>query len=525
MFQRIVGLDIGSTSIKVVLAQKGLKGITIDRCVEYPWPHAKSEPEDRGHSRDLPKALKSSLSQAGISSGLHRESVIVSVPERMMHTRRIRLPFADPQQVAQTIPFEMEGQIPVDLEETIVEYHPVQDRAHNGSRSSDSTLLVTALSRGYLRKHLKSLQDAGVDPKALEVDCLALFNFSQHFFKDVDGDIALVEIGATKTAVCVSGDGSPHMIRTLWTGGDHLTQEISRSMDVGREEAEEMKKQIRLEDSRAEQQPPAGVVLESLKPLIHQLRMTFHAYETETGRSIRHLYVCGGSARMPGLAAFLSRALGLVLLASPSLRGAETFTAGVGLALKECLGTRASRIRFRSGEFAYRREEAKGRRRLKVLGVVGLILLLLGAGDLYMHYHLKASRYQDLKDHVRSLFQQTFPEVRTIVNEIEQTRVAHRELVKTNAFLGGAAVSTLDLLMELTKRNPSDMPVEVQNILFEKATIRVDARAVSFAAAEKFKESLGEYEGFQEVQITDAKMSADQSTVHFQVSITLVEGI
>jgi general secretion pathway protein L len=464
------------------------------------------------------------LHKAGIRPSSGRE-LVASVPQRSVFTHVVRLPFTDPQQVTQTVAYEMEGQIPLDLEEVVVDYHPLQSSALGESGRSDSSLLAIAIPREHLKRHLEELQKAGVDPKALEVDGLALFNFSQHYFKELKGDIALLDIGASKTSVCIVSEENPCLIRTIWRGGHHLTQAIAQAQNLSLEQAEQAKRKTTLTESEEEEEDNSKILKTALEPLIKELSTTFHVYEVESRREIQQLYVCGGTAKLRGLSTYLAHQLEKRLMEGPGIPDQETFTTGIGLALKECLGQRGSRVTFRLGEFAYHKEQAQTRQHLLAIGIAGIVLLLLAGGNLYLRYDLKTTRYKELQSQVRSIFQQTFPNVKNIVNEVEQTKAAQKEIEKKVAFFGSGSVTLLDLIGELTHRMPKDRVIEISDLLMEQASIRMEAQTDSFESVEKFREALAQYERFREVTISDAKISADQSKVRFRINITLTEGI
>jgi general secretion pathway protein L len=521
VFQRVIGLDLGSYSIKVVLMQKGLKGPSIEQCMEWPLAALPGEAGAQDLYQELSSVFQKSAIPSSTLSGLGKSIVVASVPQRSVFTHLVHLPFTDPQQVAQTVAYEMESQIPLDLEDVVVDYHPIQPIPGR----ADSTVLAVAIPREQLKRHLEGLQKAGVDPKAFEIDSLALFNFSQQYLKEIKGDIALLDIGASKTSVCIVGESSPRLIRTVWMGGYHLTQAIAQAQNLSIEQAEQEKRKAVLTEADRMDGETTRILKDALSPLIKELTTTFHVYGTETGREIRQIYVCGGTSRLRGLSDYLADQLGRELVKTPGIPDEGIYTAGIGLALKEWLGTRGSRIRFRSGEFAYRKEQAQSRYRLVALGIAGAVLLCLASGDLYLRYHLKISRYRELQSHLRSTFQQTFPNVKTIVNEVEQTKSAQKEIDKKMAFFGSGTLTVLDLLGELTRRMPADRVVEVSDLLIEQNSIRMEAQADSFESAEKFKAILEKYDRFREVTISDAKLSADQAKVRFRINITLAEAV
>ncbi len=537
MFQRILGLDIGSSSIKLVLMQKGFKGPTIERCVAWPIPEPGFDPT-RPDQTALSEQLQAALVQAQLrtpAGGPVKDSVIALLEQRVSFTHTLRFPFSDSHQIGQTVAYEMEGRIPVDLEDVVVDYHPTRFAGSGADAAAGAEVLAFAFPRDYLRRRLEALQRAGVDPKMFELDGLALFNFYRQYLADADsgpGDLALLDIGDSKTSLCIVSEESPRMVRTVWQGGRHLTQALAAAMSISSEEAEGRKKSASLTEAGglansgacADEERMSGTLKEALSGLIKELQTTFHFYRTQSGREVRNLYACGGTSRLPGLTGYLAGRLQLRRVTGPGIPDESTFAVGIGLGLKECLGQKASRVSFRVGEFAYQKERTQARHRLKVLAVAFAVLALLGAGNLYARYHVKQERYAELKAQVRSIFTETFPEVRTIVNELEQTKVARRELDKKMSFFGSRSATVLDLLTALTRGIPEGSQVEVQSLVIEQDAIRMEAQTDSFDSVEKFKDMLEKLEGFESVVISDAKLTANQAKVRFRMNITLAEG-
>src|SRR5581483_12219550 len=121
------------------------------------------------------EALKGLIEEGRIRPG---EGAAVSLPGQLVSTREMAVPFADPKKLRQIVPFEVESQLPFDLEEVAIDYLLLQSNADAGGTSQ---LLVSVVPKVGLRKYLSTLQSIGIDPAAIGLDSLSLYHFAQYF--------------------------------------------------------------------------------------------------------------------------------------------------------------------------------------------------------------------------------------------------------------------------------------------------------------------------------------------------------
>jgi type II secretory pathway component PulL len=197
----------------------------------------------------------------------------------------------------------------------------------------------------------------------------------------------------------------------------------------------------------------------------------------------------------------------------------------LGLVLKEVLGREGSCINFRRGEFIYGKGARAARRRFYTLGVVGLLILCMGLLDLYLHYYFKEARYQAFRSDLRQAFVGMFPETKTIVDEVQQANTALGEMKKRLARLGSGEVTPLKILAELTSRIPKEAQIEVQELIIDHEKVRIEAEASSFDSIDKIKMALEGFENIKEVDISDARVGADQNRVKFRINLIWREGL
>ncbi|MBI3994955.1 MAG: pilus assembly protein PilM, partial [Nitrospirae bacterium] len=357
------------------------------------------------------------------------------------------------------------------------------------------------------------------------------------------GDMAALEIGASKTVVCILRQGQAAFVRTILWGGRDVTAALSESCGISPEEAEEWKRQAGLDDSgisRLNQKGVSQTTRRALEPFISELARTIHIFQSNEpaeGRApVTEFILCGGGSKLKGLEPYLASELGVQAatraprIAYPHRGHPESgngsgwdpsLALGLGLALKGARPVGGSRMNFRKGPFAHGREATASTARVRYLWIGALLVAAVGAADLYAKYSLQMDKYRTLKTQVRGQFQAMFPEVKNVVDEVQQARTTMTELQKKAALFGTDDWSPLQLMAELTRRMPPTVKIEVQDLIIESGRLRLEAETDSFESVDQVKASLGRFEAFRDVTVSDAKVSADQSKVRFRLTVTL----
>jgi general secretion pathway protein L len=530
MVQEILGLDIGSSCLKAVSLRKKWMGLEWTGGFKKDWLRTQ-DPFD--WAKEPFSGLKEWIAEHRLATG----RVVVSVPVHLVSLRMLVLPFDDVRKLEKVVPFEVEGLLPYSLEEVVVDYQVTE------VADGKSHLLVAAVPRSLMKIYLDHLTRAGINPESVELDGMALLNLARHAFPGSpgapdrgDGDTAVLDIGASKTIICILHRGQPRFLRTLLWGGRDVTAALSEACGIPPDEAEEVKRQAGLMDDGTSSLPQKGMaqaIGRSLEPLVSELIRTFHVYQTQEpppDRSdVTELVLYGGGSQLKGLESYLESELGVrVLTHTPKIASSNgnrwdpALALSLGLALKGTQLGDGSRMNFRKGEFAYGRETAASRSRARYLWVGALLVAAVAGADLYMKYTLEVSKYETLKAQVREEFRAMFPDVKNVVDEVQQAKTAVAEMKKKSALFGLGDWTPLQLMAELTRRMPPSVKIEVQDFVIEQGRLRLEAETDSFESVDKIKAALGQFEAFKDVTVSDAKVSADQARVRFRLTMTVV---
>ncbi|MCD6405573.1 MAG: pilus assembly protein PilM [Planctomycetes bacterium] len=157
--QRVLGLDIGSSTVKgVELAKNGEKfAIT---------GYAQAEIASAG---TLKEAIAAVLRDGRFKS----KQVVSSVSGRSVIVRYINTPVMKPDELKSSMRFEADKYIPFELNEVILDCLPLgREDGDNG----EMRVVLVAVKKEIVDEHVRILQEVGLYPCVIDVDCFALGN-------------------------------------------------------------------------------------------------------------------------------------------------------------------------------------------------------------------------------------------------------------------------------------------------------------------------------------------------------------
>lgn len=238
----VVGLDIGSDSIKVVEAKYAKDGITITGLGIAPLPQGVIENDIIVDPKALGAAIKSLLAESGIKT---RQCVSAVTGQSNVIVRVIEVPRMDSKELAETMKWEVERHVPFSPAQSIMDFQPIE-RPNADPNSQNMEVLLAVAQDVLVNSHVEALLAAGLKPMAIDIQPLAvsraLIDAGRNGVKEEV--VAIVNIGARNTDLGIYEQGilvfpSP----PLGVSGATLTQEIAEAFGETPENAETLKKE------------------------------------------------------------------------------------------------------------------------------------------------------------------------------------------------------------------------------------------------------------------------------------------
>jgi general secretion pathway protein L len=521
MVAECVGLDMGQTAIKAVRFRRRLSGRESVEYFHLPLPYGKpvqSEPARlAGHLRNF-------LWQHGLyGSG----DIVTALPCQDLFIRTLSFPFRDMAKLEQVVPFEIENLIPMALDDVAMGSVVLPPRGTTGAnhKPKGADVLITAAPKDKVAEHLKFLASADLKPSAVGVDGMALYSvtkFLQEEGAHVPGDLAVIDVGATKTTLCLIQDGRPVVLRTVLWGGNHLTHALAVRYACSFAEAERRKRAMAVQEIDG-----------WLEPLLKELRVSLHAYEGAAHQRLSHCWVSGGGSKLRELSGRVAHELGLTAVGPRQGFGANcprAFSIAFGLAIHpkivrprwkaKAIGSDVGLdLSATADATSARSGESRQDRRLVVWG--GLILGVLALIDLSVRLMVKDSTLTNLKLGLQSQFVQSFGEGASPGQELDVARSRVAQLDKSLAVIDWSRNSALMNLSDLAKQLPVGISLTIRQLTVEGVSVHLEGETNSFDSVEKLKQAFASNPLFQAVAVTDTRVGAVANQVVFRLTYTV----
>jgi len=238
----LVGLDIGSHSIKVAEIEQGKSGRALKNLgvVEI-------DPEfiEDGAIKDT-QAVADLIKKLFKQLKVREKRVAISVGGYSIIVKRINVQTMTEEQLLETIHYEAEQYIPFDINDVNLDFQILGENKKNKNQMS---VLLVAAKKDLIDEYNGLVATAGRQARIIDVDAFALQNAFEasylaedDFVDEEDGEIvALIEIGAEKTSLNIMKGATSLFMRDISMGCGQINLQIASHLDCTIEEAEEIK--------------------------------------------------------------------------------------------------------------------------------------------------------------------------------------------------------------------------------------------------------------------------------------------
>ncbi|HBJ36284.1 MAG TPA: pilus assembly protein PilM [Planctomycetaceae bacterium] len=347
------GIEIGQAALKALRCT--LKGdeIVAEAFDYIEYPKMLSQPE-----AEPAELIAEALEKFKERNDAGNYMVCMSVPGQSGLAKFFKPPPVEVKKVADLVRYEARQQIPFDLDDVVWDYQMMPGSTIEEGYALESEVGLFAMKREMVTRHLQPMDLAGIEVDLVQMAPMAIYNMlaydrmherieTEPF--DVDAppsSTVLLSIG-TDTSDLIITNGFRIWQRSMPIGGNHFTRQLTKDLKLTFAKAEHLKRNAR----------------EAVDPkLIFQtMRPVFNDMVTEVQRSIgffrslnkkaeiKELLIAGNTVKMPGLAAYIGKNLGLDVhvldrfnrltgedvLSIPTFRdNAPTFAVAYGLCLQ-----------------------------------------------------------------------------------------------------------------------------------------------------------------------------------------------
>lgn len=534
--QKIIGLDIGSYSIKAVEIVNKYKSYEIANFYQNVIPQIEELSPD--------VLLPSCMEQLFQENNLQADRIVTAMPGQYISSRILPFNFSDPHKIEAAVFAEIEDAVPFNLDEMIVDHQIL------GQMGDKTVALVVMTKRSFLASFLDHLHLVNIDPKVVDVDSLAFYNLCPYLEMDPGKCYGLVDVGHEKTSVCLVQDGVLRMCRSINLGGRYITEFLARDLEISFNEAQRIKHRVsrvltdqdRGEDMGQNDLTIANRITVAANAILKELGRTFYAFKTWEKSPIERVYLSGGSSIIKNFDHFLTNNLELETLHNRLEKSQLKINSNLSSEIPRMsqsisIGIRAvtsvkrhSQINLRKGPFAYVQDYESV---FNVSGVVfkivafALILLSLSYGVKYFAFDTQIKKLQELYKkevflavpHLKKKFRSNRFNF-SILKRDAQTELndrIQRKKEATNGFLNlNTDSGALVALHHISSKIPKDVSVNVVEYRFEtkpngSGKLRLRVEADSYETIGKFEQALKTVPILEEIieKSSDAKPGSE----------------
>ena len=278
----VVGLDIGSTAIRMVQMRKEETGYVVTAAHTANIQSAKpddTEAQEMNTVRAIDECFR--------TTEVETRFAVCGVCGPEVAVRYFKFPTLPSEEVQGAVLLEAAQVCPFNIDSSTVDYQLIP----NGD-DSISGVLVAATNK-LIENKVKLAREASVECVLMDVDGLALLNcFDEHERGETSQTTAVLNIGNTYTTLAISGPNSLPFIRDIHYAGGEIVKEIALKKGVSEEE---VRKNLLSDDYQvAEGFDMNGTWEKACNKLIVDVNETLRYYSTqEKSSAVEKILVCG----------------------------------------------------------------------------------------------------------------------------------------------------------------------------------------------------------------------------------------
>lgn len=288
----VVGIDIGSSSIKVVQLKRVHNNPTLETYGELQLgPYANLEIGSAANleAPRLTEALVDIVREASVTS----KNAALAIPYTSSFVTVIDFPKARREQLSSMVPIEARKYVPVPINEVTLDWFVIP----GPEGTSGLRVLLAAIHNEALTKFRSVVRDAALLTSSSEIE---IFSTIRSGVLQEDTQVMLLDLGAASTKLYVVNNGIVERTHTIASGAQDLTRSLAQAQGISQAEAEELKRQVGLRGTN-DADGVNGALTPTLDRIFREARLVLTQHEERSGTEIEKIVLSGGGSTLQGI--------------------------------------------------------------------------------------------------------------------------------------------------------------------------------------------------------------------------------
>ncbi len=463
---RLVGIDIRGTHVRVALLQTHYRALRLLGCREAPLHDVRS--------------LEEALQLVALPLVQQGEHLATSVSGDQLFIRDIELPATAAKQLSDVVPFEIEAQVPVEIDDLVFDYRSL------GRKPGQDLLRILAVAARIttVRQRIELIQRAlGLEPERIGGGPLPLANLAAVVPELREpGLVGVLDVGLGSSDLVVLRDGMPVFARTLSVGADG-----------------------------------GG------NAMVAALRQSQAAWLQRSSEPFLRLYLAGAGPTIEGAAPVLSDALGVAVAPLPEMHfeglppgeaaSLIGFEKAIGLALSLASGARD--LNLRKGELAYQHSYEFLKTRWPLLAALCGVILLSFLFSVWARSHSLDAQNQSLQQSLATLSQQSLGQA--VSSPAELTELLDKSMAQREKD-PQPEMDAFDVLIEVSKAIDADIVHDIEEFDVQGSKVKIQGIVTTREEADKISAALAQHRCFKEVKVAKITQAVNSNRQKYSMS-------
>ena len=307
----IVGLDIGSSYLKVVELRESRSGYELELFDTLP---ISPELIVEGSIIDAIR-LTESLRELVRNSKVKAKDAVISISgHSSVIIKRISLPEMSEEELSESIKFEAEQYVPFDIEDVNLDFQILGPKEEPGQMD----VILVAVKKDVINDYVSVVKEAGLNTVVVDVDAFALENmYGINYEVEAGRNVALVNIGASTMNMNILKSGVSVFTRDSSIGSNIHSDALQKEFNITYEEAERLKRGEMLEKVKPDE--AATLIVNASNEIFSEVSRSLDYFKSSTLQAeVQEVILSGGCALLKDFPSLLSHKIGIpVMLAQP----------------------------------------------------------------------------------------------------------------------------------------------------------------------------------------------------------------
>jgi general secretion pathway protein L len=447
-----IGIDIGRTHVRAVSVSVGYKRLSLGRLEEV--------------ALDSVESLERAVQIVAAPLLEHADALAVAVNGDHCFMHRIAIPATAAKRLEEVLPFEIEAQVPVDIDELVYDYRLLRRRD-----AKDPLVVMTAAARiEAVRARIDLIQSSlSREPDRVSAGPLSLANLAAVVSSlRGPGPFALVDLGAERTEVTVLEHGDAVFVRTLSQGVAGL--------------------------------PASAAALAS------ELRQTFLSAAVSVGSDLQAAYLIGGGSAAHGAAEYLAYEAGVPITPLPALelegisedRAASVPRFAKAIALALGASGRGRDVNLRRGPLEYQRGFGFLKEKLPILSGLGAAIAISFVFSNWAQMRALDREHEVLAAQLGALSHEVLGESAT---DAESASEALNRAQASDEADPMPQIDAFDMMVRLSEVIPSPVIHDIEEFDMQRGHLKVAGVVGSTADAQNIATEVGKHPCIKDAKI------------------------